>query len=109
LPIMFIMYLSNNLNIQIGPYISYLTSVSVENKSGTSSFAEQLSLSNFQSFDYGAIAGIEYATDFFSIYLKYNYGLLNVGVPQEFFGTTYSFPNAKNSVAQLGASISFGK
>ena len=76
LPVMGVINVSNNFNLQIGPYISYLSSVNVKNKrsNGTYDFEKEVSKKNFEEFDYGVAGGFGFDAEKFGLGLRYNYG-----------------------------------
>ncbi|MBC8034634.1 MAG: PorT family protein [Chitinophagaceae bacterium] len=106
LPVMAVVNLGP-INIQAGPYVSYLAAVSVKNKGDNGdNFEEEIDKDNFESFDYGVAGGLGIDGNGVGFGIRYNYGLKEVGKERNFFGQQYRFPDAKNSVLQ--AYLTFG-
>lgn len=107
-PVMFIANLTKNLNIQAGPYASYLISGKTTNESngGTFDFASNLNTEDFNRIDAGVAAGVGIDLDAISFGVRYNYGLTKVGKEKSYAGTNYTFPDAKNSVLSFYAAFS---
>ncbi|WP_374549979.1 porin family protein [Flavobacterium sp.] len=103
IPVLLKANISKNFNIHFGPYFSYLIDGKVTNESSSSSFDFENDLSNddFNKFDYGLAAGIGLDFSSTSIGLRYDYGLSTVGKERNFAGTTYTFPDGKNSALSL--------
>ena len=92
--------LTQNFNIHVGGYASYLVDGKVSNESSAGNafdFEEKISADDFNRFDAGLSAGVGVDFDPLSIGLRYNYGLTTVGKERTVAGTTYTFPDAKNS------------
>jgi hypothetical protein len=110
LPVLAVATLSA-VNIQFGPYVSYLVNANVKNvrvdnnglptSSGT---ARELSRDDFNTIDYGLAGGIAFDLNGFQIGARYNYGLREVG-KGGIAGTLTN--NSKNSVAQLYVGFGF--
>lgn len=96
--------LTQNFNIHVGGYASYLVDGKVTNESSAGNafdFEEKISADDFNRFDAGLSAGVGVDFDPLSIGLRYNYGLTTVGKERSFAGTSYTFPDAKNSNLSL--------
>lgn len=108
-PVLLKVNLTNNLNIHAGPYFAYLidAKISNESSSGNFDFEDNLNNDDFNKFDYGLSAGIGFDFDSFGIGARYNYGLATVGKERNFLGSTYTFPDAKNSNLSIYAAIKF--
>ncbi|WP_291119923.1 porin family protein [Flavobacterium sp. UBA6135] len=108
-PVLLKVNLTNNLNIHAGPYFAYLidAKISNESSSGNFDFEDNLNNDDFNKFDYGLSAGIGFDFDSFGIGARYNYGLATVGKERDFLGSTYTFPDAKNSNLSIYAAIKF--
>lgn len=96
------------VNVHGGIYLASLSGVSISNEgtSGTFDFEQEMDKDNFNSMDYGLTAGIGGDFDRVSIGVRYNYGLRKIGKERDFLGTSYRFPDARNSVFQIYAGIS---
>lgn len=109
LPVMAVINLGNNFNIQGGLYTAYLAGVTVKNKGTSTSaydFEKTINKDNFKSFDFGLAGGFGFDGDKVGFGARYSYGLEKIGRERTVFGQPYSFNNAKNAVLQLY--ITFG-
>lgn len=95
------------LNLHAGPYFSYLASANVKNlrtSDLTTINSIELNKDNFNSLDYGLLAGLGFDFGNLTIGARYNYGLREVakeGIARDLTN------NSKNSVAQLYIGIGF--
>jgi hypothetical protein len=98
-PLLLKVNLLKNLNIHAGPYFAYLIDAKVTNESNNESFnfEENINNDDFNKFDAGISAGIGLDFESIGIGARYNYGLTTVGKERSFAGTTYTFPDGKNS------------
>ncbi|WP_409417117.1 porin family protein [Flavobacterium sp. PS2] len=95
---------TQNFNVHVGGYASYLVDGKVTNESSAGTafdFEENINADDFNRFDAGLSAGVGVDFDPLSIGLRYNYGLTTVGKERSFLGTNYTFPDAKNSNLSL--------
>lgn len=108
LPILLVINLSPNFNFHFGPYFSYLMSASAKNDSNVNlfNFESNLKVNDFNRFDTGVSAGLGIDIGGISLGARYSLGLLKVGKERSILGTTYTVPDANNSVINLYASIS---
>jgi hypothetical protein len=106
-PVLAVFKITNNFNVQLGPYASYLLSANVKNVSDVSyNFENNIDSGDFKKFDTGIAAGVEFEGKSFSLGVRYNLGLVTVGEEKTYFGTNYVFPDGKNSVLNLYLSYS---
>lgn len=108
LPVLLIINVTDNFNIQAGPYASYLLSGKVTNESNVNlfNFEDNINADDFNRFDAGIAAGAGLDFGSLGIGVRYNYGFTTVGKERSFLGTTYTFPDAKNGVLNFYAAIS---
>lgn len=108
-PILAVINITKNINIQAGPYIAFLVDGKVKNQSNVTAFdfEENLSKEDFNKLDAGLALGVGLDLETFSIGARYNYGLQKVGKERSFFGNNYTYPDGKNSVINLYVSIAF--
>lgn len=108
-PILLKVNLTENLNIHAGPYFAYLIDAEVTNESnsGDFDFEENVDNDDFNKFDYGLSAGAGFDFDSIGFGVRYNYGLSTVGKERSFLGTTYTFPDGKNSNLSIYAAYKF--
>ncbi|MFH6992436.1 porin family protein [Flavobacterium sp. FlaQc-48] len=97
-PLLVRVNITKNFNVHAGGYASYLVSSKVTG-SGDVSFEQEIDRDDLNKFDAGIAAGVGVDFNPISIGLRYNYGLTNVGKERTdaITGTTYTFPDAKNS------------
>ncbi len=102
-PILLRFNLTDNFSLQAGPYLSYLVNADIKSESDNDIFNSQVDLdtNDFNKFDYGLAAGVEFDLNPIGIGARYNYGLANVGKERTVGGTSYTFPDAKNSAISL--------
>lgn len=100
LPLLVRVNITKNFNIHAGGYASYLVSAKVTGD-GDIDFDEDIDADDLARFDAGLSAGIGVDFNPVSVGLRYNYGLTTIGKEREFAGTTYTFPDAKNSNLSL--------
>lgn len=100
LPLMIVVNISDNFNLQVGPYAALLVSGKVKNGSNINlfDFEENINPEDYNKLDAGVAAGAGIDIGAVSIGARYNVGLTTVGKERTFLGTPYTFPNAKNSV-----------
>lgn len=96
LPLLVRVNITKNFNVHAGGYASYLVSSKVTGD-GDINFNEEIDTDDLNKFDAGISAGIGVDFNPVSIGVRYNYGLTTVGKERTAFGTTYTFPDAKNS------------
>jgi hypothetical protein len=105
LPVLAVINLGKNLNLQAGPYIAYLASANIKDmdNNGNITGATDLKADNFNRFDYGVAGGLGLDVQNFTIGARYNYGLQEIGDEGVSGRLTR---NSKNSV--LSVFIGFG-
>ena len=107
-PLLAILNITKNINIQGGIYLASLSNVRIKNKGDTGSynFEEELNKNDFKSFDYGLACGIGGDFDKLSVGIRYDYGIRSIGDKKTFGGQTYLFPDARNSAFQIYVGLS---
>ncbi|WP_300568558.1 porin family protein [Flavobacterium sp.] len=108
-PLLLMINLTDNFNIHGGPYVAYLIDGKTKNDSSNNLFdsEDNLDSDDFNKIDAGLAVGLGIDVDKFSIGARYNYGLTTVGKDRDFGGTTYTFPDGKNSVLSLYMALAF--
>lgn len=98
-PVLLKLNIGKNFNVHAGPYFAYLIDSKVTNETdgGTFDFEETFNNDDFNKFDYGLSAGLGFDFESIGIGARYNYGLSTVGKERSFGGTSYTFPDGKNS------------
>lgn len=107
LPVLVVINPIDIVNIHFGPYISYLLNGTVKNVSNVSSFDFENNINNddYNRFDAGLALGAGIDLGSISIGARYSFGLTKIGRERSFLGTTYTFPDARNSVFSIYASL----
>ncbi|OXA78264.1 Outer membrane protein beta-barrel domain-containing protein [Flavobacterium aquidurense] len=95
-PLLVRVNITKNFNVHAGGYASYLVSSKVTGD-GDINFDDTVDTDDLNKFDAGLAAGIGVDFSPISVGLRYNYGLTTVGKERTVAGTTYTFPDAKNS------------
>lgn len=97
------------LNIHFGPYAAFLVDANIKSQFTNPNFnSEQIiDKDNLNTFDAGLAAGAGLDIGNFGLGVRYNYGLTKVGKEQNVGGASYTFPDGKNSVLNIYASIKF--
>lgn len=95
-PLLVRVNITKNFNVHAGGYASYLVSSKVTGD-GDINFDQEIDTDDLNKFDAGLSAGVGVDFNPVSIGLRYNYGLTTVGKERTLAGTTYTFPDAKNS------------
>lgn len=108
-PLLLKINLTKNFNIHGGPYAAFLINSKITNEDadGNINFEEQVDKDDLNKFDYGLAGGIGFDVDNFGLGIRYNYGLQTVGKERTYLGTTYTFPDAKNSSLSIYAAFKF--
>ncbi|MDX6188424.1 porin family protein [Flavobacterium sp. Fl-318] len=95
-PLLVRVNITKNFNVHAGGYASYLVSSKVSGE-GDFNFTQDIDTDDLNKFDAGLSAGVGVDFNPLSVGLRYNYGLTTIGKERTVAGTTYTFPDAKNS------------
>jgi hypothetical protein len=108
LPILLVINPLDIFNIHVGGYGSYLLNGVVTNNSDNTgfNFAENVNADDYNRFDAGLVFGLGIDLGAISVGARYNLGLLKVGRERQFLQQTYTFPDARNGVISVYASLS---
>ncbi|MDP4250762.1 MAG: porin family protein [Bacteroidota bacterium] len=106
LPVLAVINLAKNFNLQAGGYAAYLVSADIKNvdNNGNIHGATDLNADNFQRFDYGLTGGFGIDVENFTMGARYNYGLANIGKSGSLSGDLTR--NSKN--AGISIYVGFG-
>jgi hypothetical protein len=106
-PLLLVVNVTKNFNIHVGPYAAYMVSAKTTNKSdsGSYNFEDNIDTNDFNRFDAGLAGGVGIDLAAISFGVRYNYGLAKIG--KEDSSTSFSSPDAKNSVLSLYAAFAF--
>ncbi|MBP4138421.1 porin family protein [Flavobacterium geliluteum] len=99
-PLLVRVNITKNFNVHAGGYASYLVSSKLTGE-GDFNFEEEIDTDDLNKFDAGIAAGVGVDFNPISIGLRYNYGLTTVGKERTVGGTTFTYPDAKNSNLSL--------
>ena len=105
MPVLLVVNISEVFNFQIGPYVGYLLDGKVTNESTSPvfNFEDNIDPDEFNKIDAGVAAGVGVDFGNIGIGARYNYGLTKVGKERTYAGTSYTFPDGKNSVLSFYA------
>jgi hypothetical protein len=81
LPLLAVVNLGPNFNLQAGGYAAYLTNANIKNvdNNGEIQGATDLNADNFNRWDYGLVGGVGFDIENFTMGARYNYGLNKIG------------------------------
>jgi len=96
LPLLVRVNITKNFNVHAGGYASYLVSSKVTGD-GDIAFDEAVDTDDLNKFDAGVSAGLGVDFNPISVGVRYNYGLTTIGKERNIGGTTYTFPDVRNS------------
>jgi hypothetical protein len=98
-PVLAVFKFFPHMNLQAGPYFSYLLNASVKNGStgDGSDFSSEVDKDNFNTVDYGLVAGAGLEFSSLNIGVRYIQGLQPVGKDRTLFGESYNFPMEKTA------------
>ena len=110
-PVLLVVNITDHINLQVGPYLSYLLNGKVKNNSNVNpvDFEEKINTEDYNKFDAGIAAGAGVDLGAVSLGARYTYGLTTVGKERIFAGTPYTTPDAANMVMSLYVSYSLGQ
>jgi hypothetical protein len=108
-PVLVKINVTKNFNIHAGPYFAYLIDADIKNESsnGGFNFEENIDNDDLNKFDYGLSGGLGLDFETIGFGVRYNYGLATVGKERDFLGTSYAFPDGKNSNLIVYAALRF--
>jgi hypothetical protein len=107
LPLLCQIKVSKHLNIQVGPYVSYLIDAKVKNMGDVQlfNFEQNVDVNNFNRLDTGFAIGASIVVHAVTVGIRYNYGFVKVGKEETLFGNTYTIPNTTNDVVGFYMSV----
>jgi hypothetical protein len=103
MPVLLKLNVTPNFNIHFGPYAAYLIDGKATNESndGSFNFEDNISNDDLNKWDYGLSGGVGLDFGSTSLGVRYNYGLQTIGKERNFGGSTYTFPDSKNSALSM--------
>jgi hypothetical protein len=107
-PVLLTVNISDNFNIHVGPYASYLVTGKVKNIANVTLFnyEDNINTDDYNRLDVGIVLGVGIDIGTFGLGARYTYGLTKIGKEKTFLGNTYRFPDANNSVFNLYVALS---
>jgi hypothetical protein len=107
MPLICIINVTHLVNVQVGPYVSYLLDGKVKNVANINlfNFEQNLNVNDYNRIDAGVVVGAGLDVGAVTMGLRYNLGLTKVGKTQSFLGTSYTIPDANNAVLNFYISI----
>ena len=108
-PVLLKFNITSGFNVHFGPYAAFLidSKITNEDSDGSINFEDEVDDDDLNKIDFGLAAGIGIDFGNIGIGARYNYGLTTVGKEREVLGTTYTYPDGKNSVLGLFATLKF--
>lgn len=106
-PILAVVNLTKNFNLQAGGYVGYLAQANIkrENDDARNDQIADLNEDNFNRVDYGLVGGLGIDVENVTIGARYNYGLKEVGKANNF--GSQALKNAKNSAISVFVGFGF--
>lgn len=104
LPIMFVANFAKNINVQLGPYASYLLKSKANNETPESLFT--FNEKDYNKLDAGLAGGVGIDIGNLGIGARYYYGFLKVGNDGDIQNTLDRNPNSTNSVFNVYVAFS---
>ncbi len=107
LPILGLLKVSDHINMQFGPYVSYLLAGKVTNMANIHifNFEQNIDESNFNRIDAGLMLGMGAEVHSMTMGVRYSYGFSKVGKERSLLGNSYTIPNAGNGVVNFYLSV----
>jgi hypothetical protein len=107
-PLLLVLNPSDNFNIHVGPYVSYLLNGIVTNASSINlfNFENNINVDDYNRLDVGIVVGAGIDLGALGIGVRYNFGFTKIGRERSFLGNTYTFPDARNGVLNAYVSLS---
>jgi len=107
MPLICIFNVTRLVNVQVGPYVSYLLDGKVKNVANITlfNFEQNLNANNYNRFDAGVVVGAGLDVGAVTMGMRYNLGLTKVGKTQTLFGSNYTIPDASNGVLNFYVTV----
>lgn len=111
MPVICIYNVTNLINFQIGPYVSYLIAAQVKNVSNINvfNFEQSLDIDNYNRLDAGVVIGVGLDVKTITMGIRFNLGLIRVGKNQQLLGLNYNMADARNGVLNFYLAIGFNQ
>lgn len=107
LPVLSLLKVSDHINLQFGPYVSYLIAGKVTNMANIHlfNFEQNIDASNYNRIDAGLILGMGVEVHSMNMGVRYSYGLTKIGKERTLLDNSYIIPNASNGVVNFYLSV----
>ena len=108
-PLLCVLNVTKLLNVQFGPYAAYLIDGKVKNVANINlfNFEQNINVNDYNRIDAGVVLGAGLDVGAITLGARYNLGMTKVGKAKTFLGTTYTVPDANNSVINFYLSAAF--
>ncbi|HKK38218.1 MAG TPA: porin family protein [Cryomorphaceae bacterium] len=104
-PVLAVFHLGDALQIEAGPYVSFLANSSFETDGDLGDFDADIDNDSFKSLDYGLTGGLGVNLGLLQVGARYMYGLQEI---QDSEGAEILLGDAKNRVIQVYAALRIG-
>lgn len=107
LPVLGLLRVSEHIDLQFGPYISYLLSGKVTNMANVHllDLEKNITMNNYNRIDAGLILGVGVEAHSMTMGVRYSYGLTKVGRERTLLDQSYTIPNASNGIINFYLSV----
>jgi len=107
MPLICIINITRLVNVQVGPYVSYLLDGKVKNVANINlfNFEQNINANDYNRVDAGVVVGAGLDVGAVTMGLRYNLGLTKVGKTKSLFGTSYTIPDASNAVLNFYVAV----
>jgi hypothetical protein len=111
MPVVGVLNITRLVNLQFGPYVSYLLNAQIKNVGNLNifNFDQNLNSGNYNGLDAGLVVGIGLDVKSITMGMRYNLGLIRVGKNQQFLGPNYNLSDTKNGVLNFYLTIGFNQ
>lgn len=108
IPLLCVINIGKQLNIQAGPYVACLIDSKVTNKANVNlfNFEQNMNKDNFNRIDAGISVGTGVDINTITMGMRYNLGLTRIGKTRTSPAGNYTIPNSLNGVISFYLSIS---
>jgi len=107
LPVLGLLRVSDHIDLQFGPYVSYLLAGKVTNMANVHllDLEKNITMSNYNRIDAGLVLGVGVEAHSMTMGVRYNYGLTKVGRERTLLDQSYTIPNASNGIVNFYLSV----
>jgi len=107
LPVLGLLRVSDHIDLQFGPYVSYLLAGKVTNMANVHllDLEKNITMSNYNRIDAGLVLGVGVEAHSMTMGVRYSYGLTKVGRERTLLDQPYTIPNASNGIVNFYLSV----